>query len=73
VINRTTITPFSTAGDAVILIENGVYTLAKHSVPVFAVEADVLARGVRLDETIKLVDYAHFVKLCTEYDKVVTW
>lgn len=71
------------AGDALILIENGVYAISKYSTseylsaedraPVFAVEADVLARGMSTDENIELVDYAGFVRLCTLYDKVVTW
>ncbi|MFT5561301.1 MAG: tRNA 2-thiouridine synthesizing protein B [Candidatus Azotimanducaceae bacterium] len=66
------------SGDAVILIENGVYSLSEHSafdsaIPVYAVEADVLARGVQPGEAIGLVDYIGFVQLCTDYDKVVTW
>jgi len=70
-------------GDAVILIENGVYAFAEYfvtegsisqySASVFAVEADVLARGVPPGDAIKLIDYTGFVQLCTEYDKVVTW
>ncbi|MFT7244373.1 MAG: sulfur relay protein TusB/DsrH [Candidatus Azotimanducaceae bacterium] len=83
IINRTKLKPFTRAGDAVILIENGGYTISEYitseylssedCVPVFAVEADVLARGITADEKIELVDYVGFVQLCTLYDKVVTW
>lgn len=83
IINRTKLEPFTTAGDAIILIENGVYNVSEYStserlstedsVPVFAVEADVFARGMKADENIELVDYTGFVQLCTLYDKVVTW
>jgi tRNA 2-thiouridine synthesizing protein B len=48
--------------------------LGKH--PVYALEADLQARGVNTDsmiDGISLVDYDGFVKLTTEYDKVQSW
>lgn len=74
---------FLGAADAILLLEDGVYGglrnvdfgLEQANCPVYAISADVLARGLesRLVEGIKLVDYAGFVELCTHYDVVKNW
>jgi tRNA 2-thiouridine synthesizing protein B len=75
------------AGNTVLLIEDGVYAALANSnvadkvkaamgnVTVAALEADVKARGIsgKLIDGVKLVDYAGFVDLTTENDKVQAW
>ena len=74
-------------GSAVLLYEDGVYGAMKgtaledkvkavQGVKFYALGPDVKARGItedRLIEGIELVDYAGFVDLSTEHDKVVSW
>ena len=74
-------------GAAVLLIEDGVYgalngskvadkvKAAMGKVTVYALSADVKARGVadKVIDGIKLVDYAGFVDLTVENDKVQSW
>lgn len=70
-------------GDAIILIENGVYLAQTSSaqlfqylaVKVYALSPDVTARGLnsRLDSSIELVDDQGFVKLCCEQPKTISW
>lgn len=78
---------YAVKGSAVLLIEDGVYGAMKGTavsemvqqamgdVSVYALEPDVKARGVadKLMDGIKLVDYAGFVDLATENDKVQSW
>lgn len=78
---------YAVKGSAVLLIEDGVYGAMKGTavsemvqqamgdVTVYALEPDVKARGVadKLMDGIKLVDYAGFVDLATENDKVQSW
>jgi len=59
--------------DGLILIEDGVYHVPQTILPVFALSADMSARGVKPHSIVKLVNYADFVGLCEQYDKVVTW
>jgi tRNA 2-thiouridine synthesizing protein B len=66
------------AGDAILLIENAVYGQlngdnCRPDVKLFALEADLKARGVTAQSDLMVIDYAGFVSLCTEYDKVVSW
>lgn len=76
------------AGSAILLIEDGIYAARKNSAaadkmqqalashPVYALEADLQARGVNTDsmiDGISLVDYDGFVKLTTEYDNLQSW
>ena len=76
------------ADSAILLIEDGIYAARKNSAaadklqqalgsyPVYALEADLQARGVNTDnmiDGISLVDYDGFVKLTTEYDKLQSW
>jgi|TARA_R110002126_G_scaffold138654_1_gene283233 tRNA 2-thiouridine synthesizing protein B len=71
-----------------LLIEDGVYALLPRttalsalqllpaSVRLYALETDVIARGLAMDDVPKrvtLVDYPTFVQLCTQYDKVLSW
>lgn len=71
-----------------LLIEDAVYALLPHtsainamqllpaSVKLFALESDVLARGLAIDDLpprVKLIDYPGMVELCTQYDKVMSW
>lgn len=74
-------------GAAVLLIEDGVYGALKGSkvadkvkaamgkVTIYALSADVKARGVadKMIDGIKMVDYAGFVELAAENDKVNSW
>lgn len=71
-------------GDSILLIEDGVYALFEASevlsdvlrnVPVFVLQADVMARGVtnRDQLNITAVDYTGFVELTETHDKVMSW
>jgi len=68
-------------GDAVLLIENGVYTLtdkaavqamASAGLALYALQADVLARGLDA-KNIAVVDDCGFVELACTHGKVVSW
>lgn len=75
------------AGDAILLIEDGVYAAlrdslctprmqeALQSLRVYALRPDVEARGIeaKLLERIELVDYGGFVDLTVEYSPVMAW
>jgi tRNA 2-thiouridine synthesizing protein B len=76
------------ADSAILLIEDGIYAARKNTAaadklqqalgnhPVYALAADLQARGVNTDniiDGISLVDYDGFVKLTTEYDKSQSW
>lgn len=75
-------------GAAVLLIEDGVYAAlagtsaeskvkaALNNLKVYALGADLKARGFseeRVIDGISLVDYAGFVDLAAEHDKVQAW
>lgn len=75
-------------GDAIILMADAVLCLHKKSQPgqtilaagqhfqCYALEADILARGLELDEIlsdITLVDYQGFVALTIEHEVIKTW
>jgi len=74
-------------GSSILLIEDGIYaalegTTASDSIKealktkkVFALQEDLNARGVqsKVIDGIEQVDYAGFVKLVTEHDKVQSW
>lgn len=77
---------FCTTDDALILIEDGVYAIhhpdlaliVKSGTQVFALEADVKARGLTTLSTTasdqcELVSYDRFVALCVEYPKQKSW
>ncbi len=75
-------------GDAVLLIEDGVYAAVKGTavadriaggngaVSLYALGPDLAARGITesaVIETVKVVDYGGFVDLITEYDVSQAW
>lgn len=75
-------------GSAVLFYEDGVYAALKGTdasekvksapdgVKFYALGPDLKARGLseeRLTDGIEIVDYAGFVDLATEHDKVVAW
>jgi len=78
---------FAQPGNAVLLIEDGVYAAAREtavsrqvqdalkSVAIYALKPDVEARGMqdRVMDGIRLVDYGGFVDLVVEHDTVQSW
>ncbi|AQZ96829.1 sulfurtransferase complex subunit TusB [Halopseudomonas phragmitis] len=71
-----------------LLIEDAVYALLPGSearqqlsqlapgIQLFALEPDLLARGLALDDLpagVSSIDYQRMVDLCVSYDKVVSW
>ncbi len=74
-------------GSAVLLYEDGVYGALQNSriaesvkgamsrLTVYALEADLQARGIadKVIEGIQLTDYAGFVELAVNQDKVNSW
>jgi tRNA 2-thiouridine synthesizing protein B len=75
------------SGSAVLLIEDGVYGAMKgtafadqvakamSNVSIYALGPDLKARGIadKVMDGIKVVDYAGFVDLACEQDKVQSW
>ncbi len=64
--------------DAIILIEDGVYNLLTASerlntCTVYVLHPDAMARGVKYPEPFTSIDYIEFVKLTSQYDKVLSW
>jgi len=78
---------FAQPGNAVLLIEDGVYAAAREtavsrqvqdalkSVAIYALMPDVEARGMqdRVMDGIRLVDYEGFVDLVVEHNAVQSW
>ncbi|MBI5613250.1 MAG: sulfurtransferase complex subunit TusB [Gammaproteobacteria bacterium] len=78
---------YAKPGSAVLLIEDGVYAVAKgtavskqlqdalKTVPIYALKPDVEARGMqnRVLDGVKLVDYGGFVDLVAEHNTVQSW
>jgi tRNA 2-thiouridine synthesizing protein B len=77
-----------TAGDAVLLIEDGVIGARKGASTagmvqnalqkgkVYALASDLAARGIKADDVIggvQLVDYGGFVDLVTQHARTVSW
>ncbi|QIL89112.1 sulfurtransferase complex subunit TusB [Microbulbifer sp. SH-1] len=65
-------------GDAVVLIEDGVYAvndprLSASADNSFCLGADAIARGVTVPESIETIDEARWVALCTEHNPIVSW
>ena len=73
---------------AVLLLEDGAYAAcatgkiahligdAPVQIQVYALDADLQARGIintEMLERVQVVDYAGFVRLACEYDKVLAW
>ena len=75
-------TRFLKDGDALLLIEDGVYCLVAEeltnlpeSVAVYALHDDVNARGLRQHsrDRGKTVSYREFIQLCCDHPKVINW
>ncbi len=79
---------YAKSGSAVLLIEDGIYaalagttfeqrvTTAMSELDFYCLASDVKARGFsssNVMDGIKLVDYAGFVDLTVEYEKVQAW
>ncbi|HKI74908.1 MAG TPA: sulfurtransferase complex subunit TusB [Pseudomonadales bacterium] len=74
---------FIVPGDSILLLEDGVYAASKSGptalidvdTPVYAIKADVDARGLsrHLVDTVQVVDYDGFVRLCTDHDVIKNW
>lgn len=74
-------------GSAILLIEDGVYAVAKGNKfataikdamknhKVYALEADVAMRGLKdnVIDGVEIVDYAGFVDLAAEHSQVQSW
>ncbi|NNK65370.1 MAG: sulfurtransferase complex subunit TusB [Rhodobacteraceae bacterium] len=74
-------------GDAVVLIEDGVYgaldastvaepvRVAATDAAIFALDGDVKARGIagRMMGEVEIVDYEGFVDLVVNYDRTQAW
>ncbi len=71
--------PLLAPGDAVLLIEDGVYAApqmgAQADVPRHALTPDVRARGLleRLPDDVHLTSFADFVALVAAHERAVTW
>ena len=71
------------AGDALLLLEDGVYCLRNErefaelagAAPVYVLAADLRARGLddKPPDGVAVVDYDGFVALCAAYDKTLSW
>ena len=62
-------------GDAILLIEDGVYNLLSEQLQCqhFVLEVDAKARGVALSKHGKAIDYDEFVALTVNNDNVISW
>ncbi|WP_105104210.1 sulfurtransferase complex subunit TusB [Microbulbifer pacificus] len=65
-------------GDALLLIEDGVYAAADRQTALptgatYCLTADARARGVSIPATVESIDEARWVTLCTEHNPVVSW
>ncbi|SDZ83112.1 sulfurtransferase complex subunit TusB [Microbulbifer marinus] len=66
-------------GDALLLIEDGVYALSGRMAeqpavkPVYCLAADAAARGLQIPASVTAVDDAGWVALCTEHNPIVSW
>lgn len=70
-------------GDALLFIEDGIYYCigddidrpAKRDISIYALGEDLAARGLsdRSTKVAELTNYDGFVRLCCQYEKVVSW
>jgi tRNA 2-thiouridine synthesizing protein B len=73
--------PFIGPEDVLLLLEDGVYAATPATAGLlagtktFAVRADIEARGLatHLSESITLIDYEGFVRLCVQYPVIKHW
>lgn len=75
---------FTHEDDGILLTGDAVYALQANtpflmkmkqiSATIYALDEDVVARVISpINNDIIIIDYSVFVKLCTEYKRVVTW
>ena len=64
-----------TQDDELVLLEDRVYLALDKVSKACAIQADVEARGLvdRLPDSIRLIDYPDFVRLCTRAERVCAW
>lgn len=66
-------------GDALLLIEDGVFALSGRMPeniavsPVYCLKADAEARGLPVPKSIQAIDDARWVELCTQHNPIVSW
>ncbi|WP_237056663.1 sulfurtransferase complex subunit TusB [Microbulbifer sediminum] len=66
-------------GDALVLIEDGVYALSgalkSQPVvgPVYCLAADAQARGLTIPAAVEAIDDDRWASLCTEHNPIVSW
>ena len=69
-------------GDAVLLLEDGVYDvllpelqtqLKSKDVSLHALTSDALGRGITIPDGCHGINYDEFVELCCQHEKVITW
>ena len=70
--------PLMADGDALLLIEDGVYAARRHPTApgtFHALESDLKARGLvgRIDATFQVVSYDGFLSLVEQHQPIVTW
>lgn len=74
--------PLLEDGDALLLIEDGIYAMLNPAVGklhdgihLYALADDLVARGMqqRVPERFARANYNDFVQLCCDHDKVVNW
>lgn len=74
----------ASAGDSLLLIENGVYNIADPAIlakisnaglAVYCLQADAIARGLQNYENsiAKIVDNNQFIELSCSHQKVISW
>lgn len=76
------------ASQHLVLLEDAVYALLPEtsqnqslnllpaSVKIYAMESDLLGRGLALDALpgrVQVIDYARLVELCVAHEKVLSW
>lgn len=73
------------ANDALLLTGDAVYALQPATanrqalelmpaaIALYALDEDLVARGLQAPERVQAVDYPGFVELCTRYAKVNSW
>ena len=69
-------------GDALLLIEDGVYGAQQYCVEqipvgisIYVLRQDLEARGLvtRIDERVVMAEIKDFVSLCCHHDKIINW
>lgn len=65
------------ADDALLFLEQGVYSLAAQPLaicqPMYVLKSDVQLTGLKLPDTIHIIDYNEFVSLGVHYERSLSW